>query len=148
MAQRPPMRELPSEAPVDDEEAFASSVEDNDEELDQGQRAVVGQTFKAKTFEVDTTNSEEIDEGGPRDQACAQTGSGELPGGRGTREQKSRSPSKTPGKLLVSKSQLLVLVGALRDRRQKSLRGPRRREAKETTTQDSRTKRVEEQWNS
>ena len=42
MAQRPPTRELPSEAPVDDQEAFASSVEDNDEELDQGQRALVG----------------------------------------------------------------------------------------------------------
>ena len=141
------MGELPAEAPVDDEEAFASSAEDDNEEPDQEQHAAL-LMFKAETFEVETTNSEEVDEEAPRGQACPQTGHEELPERQSTREPKSRNPSKTQEKSQVTRHKILVLVGALRDRRQRPLRGLERRKARTTKKRCSRTRRAEEQWNS
>ena len=67
------MQELPSEAPVDDDEAFASSVEDDNVEINQtaGLEDKVLQAIRI-------TTSEEVEGETSTVQACLQTGSGEC----------------------------------------------------------------------
>ena len=89
MAHRPRMRELPSEAPVEDDEAFASSVEDN-QQADREEENVL---------EVQTTTSNE--EGGDDDQhvrARLRIEHGERHPQSQTREPVNKSPIKTPRK--------------------------------------------------